>query len=332
MRGMDRIAGRASAAVLVVCGMTGVAVADIWEDREALRQVLARAGDAGHMLPQETDPERYMQADLRRALEIAAEAPGDACVRAVQLALYLDAHRLPREGEHLDGYAELSAAPDAVWQMADGRDVLTLLRWSWDADLWKSVEGLDEVASYGAAFVTSVRDEADEGRDAWAEEAVALSLSAGWAADDVALAVARLEHQAGRAVDWIVSTEDWTRTRIVSADKAFEVDMKTAEFDWRLARVRLQQAVGEARFEDPQDGDTVVRKLAIETAFFDAKKAAQDRRADSIIEAMVVREENLRMALKDFARARVQQAALQRYTVPILGGHCADLARSRLQD
>lgn len=299
--------------------------ADMWEDRAALHEALAGYREAGLMMPVETDFDRYRDADLVQALAIARGAPGDACARAVQLSLYMDAHRAG--GARRDYDSGPLADPAALWAHPEGGDVFAPLAWGWSPDLLGTVEGLEAALPSREVFVASAQRTAAESRDLWLQEIVALGLESGWDGAELIHAEARLDYAALRALEWIRSTETWARTRIEAADEGFRRGLEQAERDWQEAQAALRREVGTWRYADPQDGEVVFRKGDIDNAYRADRATTYADRARAITEAMVVREENLRMALEDLARARVQKAGVQLYLGPILSGDCASLAR-----
>lgn len=310
--------------------LAGGAGADMWQDREALRQAIAGYRDAGLMVPMETDLDRYADAALVQALAITRGAPGGACERAVQVALYMDAQRVASAAGDVvrRGYADgLLADLQAVWQHPEGGAVLDRLDWGWSPALWTTVPGLDAVLPSYETFVLRVVRTVTENRDSWVQEVVSLGLESGWDGADLVHAEARLDYAALRALEWIRSTESWTRTRIEAADEGFRLGLERAEGGWQQAQRQLRQEVGDWRFDDPQDAAVVFRKAEIDNAYRADRAEAYAERAARITEALQVRAENLAMALEDLARARVQKAAVLHYLGPILAGACETLAR-----
>ncbi|SMX50278.1 hypothetical protein [Maliponia aquimaris] len=317
------------AAILPLALAGAQAQADMWQDRDALRQALAGYRDAGLMTPMDADLDRYSDAALVQALAITRGAPGGTCERAVQAALYLDAQRAPDAAEVVTrrGYdSGLLADLGAVWQHPEGGDVFDPLAWGWSPALWTTVAGLDEVLPSREAFVAGAVRKVTENRDAWVQEVVSLGLESGWDGAELVHAEARLDYAALRALEWVRSTESWTRTRIEAADDGFRRGLEQAEGRWQQAQRDLRQEVGDWRYDDPQDAAVVFRKAEIDNLYRADRASAHAARAARITEALQVRTENLAMALEDLARARVQKAAVLHYLGPILAGACETLA------
>jgi hypothetical protein len=77
--------------------LAGAAQAGPFEDMEALRRILISHRDAGYMIPVQMNMEKYLNRDVRTALDMARTKQGDDCTRAVRLALFLDAHTADME-------------------------------------------------------------------------------------------------------------------------------------------------------------------------------------------------------------------------------------------
>ena len=113
----------------------GGALAGPFEDMEALRKILVGYRDQGLMQPVQWDMQKYLNRDVKAALDMARTMQGDECTRAVRLVLFLDAHRT--DLETMGGRLYDTGLPEdlgTIWIMPDKSNVVAFLFSAWK--LW----------------------------------------------------------------------------------------------------------------------------------------------------------------------------------------------------
>lgn len=292
--------------------------ADTQDPWRELNQTLDTARTNGWVLPNVRDFERYTQETLKRANEMA-KGDGDACQKALRVALFLDANRLPTAEEYAVQAWDAGLVGDlfGIWFAKDETDVMKKLA-------FRSIEGTLDAGVFvrnlvltSDAILNANSEMALANRAAWLEEIVALGLRKGWDADTVALAEQRIDARIWDNINAVPKIDAELEQALDAARFAFTDQIDLAE---KRRDTAINAATGTAAAVAEQIANARLQFTRDTYAALVERRAAEET-------ARATAARKLGQALQNIAKARVQRDALHRYILPVSQGRCAEVRK-----
>ncbi|MBY6160797.1 hypothetical protein KUV73_07925 [Mameliella alba] len=317
--------GRAQGlAVLAFCAMAGSAFADVLDARREIDRHIARAQEAGWVVPASRDLDRYHGSDLLELQQILDAAGGGDCRKAVLTALHLDAHLPPTVDQLFDDYAMSLLT---IWKMPDEWDLMLMLASGWTKVVLDGANTGRKIAMTPDAIIEANRQRVAENRARWVQEIVQHAVLNEWDAAVLGRAQDMLRDKADRNVQEIEAAMARTAEAMRAPYAAWEKAHAEADAQFRLSYI---QHFGP---EDPnvprmdQDNSNDPRLKILEAVREDAKTQA-DRALDAAMSPILAsRNREVGIDLQEVAQARLQSLALAHYVLPMLEGRCAQIGR-----
>jgi len=315
-------------ALLVAVPLT--AQADLRSDlQKDMRDLALR----GYVTPENADLSTYPQETLE-SLKTLTAGQSDPCLRAVQSALFLDAHI--RETGLEQAWDEMwdQKLPQelaGIWIMPDGFSAagnlaeFTTLKWLpglvGDASLVANlVKTYDTLINHNAKAVLA-------SREVWVQEIVQTGFDQNRDEDTVLRGQAQLRDKIERQSAVIDHTQERARDAIALVERTYSEGLDAAEraHENSVDALRVEADNNQHTLDTPAMRE---RRANIDLALTQATQALLWDRKAGLDAALAAREYSMSLALQAIAKARVQHDALERYTLPIARKNCAEITKT----
>lgn len=291
----------------------------------------------GFITPENADLSTYPAQTLRE-LKTMLDGQPDPCLRAVQSALFLDAHI--RETGLEQAWDEMwdQKLPQelaSIWIMPDGFAAtgslaeFTTLKWLpglvGDASLVANlVKTYDTLVNHNAKAVAA-------SREVWVQEIVQIGLVQGRDEDTVLRGQAQLRAKIERQTAVIERIQDKTWDAVSLVERTYSEGLDAAEQAHENSVDALRVEAG----NNQHTLDTQVmleRRANIDLALTQATQALLSQRKAGLDAALQERDYSMSLALQAIAKARVQHDAMGRYTLPIARNDCTSIRKTGAVD
>lgn len=305
--------------------------------RNRVQEVIKTARPLGYIIPEFARVVDYPDETILELDDILKEQ-SDACLRAAETAVFLDAHSHQANlSTALRETYETGIAGEIfnIWvlpadyipdEYAIAGKALELLKHTSLSSYVDIISTVNNVASTYEAVVTSNAKALAARRGVWVQEIVHRSIVGAWDENLIVRNQGRLDDTIKRQTARLIASNQKTDRVVREAEMASIKNIKYAklryEADLRIARHRVE--------DNPIAQRSLGHKVAIEKLERQLKQetdAAIARRDADINAALALRDFEMSESLQLIAKACVQQDALSRYSLPIARGQCETIRK-----